>query len=167
MSELSRLEFDEIPDAQEIYNQAILYARGVGMIDWDFPFPESIIEEYWDRNELYCIRGEMEDVLAVVRLGTEPNPQIWQDGVKALYLGKMAAGDWARNLSVATRIIIPEAHAVAAQRGLDEVRLDCLADNERLRNFYQRTFIERGEVEIMSKRGAKLKLARFAGKVRA
>lgn len=122
---------------------------------------------------MYCVRGSAlginpvfpEDPVAAVRLGTEPNPQIWQDGVKALYLGKMAAGDWARKLSVATRIIIPGAHAVAAQRGLDEVRLDCLADNERLRKFYQRNFIERGEVEITNKSGSKLRLTRFASKV--
>lgn len=166
MSELSRLEFDEIPDAQEIYNQAILYARSVGMIDWEFPFPESIIEEYWDRNELYCIRGEMEDVLAVVRLGYEPNPQIWKDDVDALYLGKMAVGHKLRGQSIASRLIIPASLEIATVKGLDEVRLDCLADNQRLRGFYQQYFSEKGEVEIVSTTNANIKLARFANAVK-
>lgn len=162
MSELSRLEFDEIHDAQEIYNQAILHARNVGMIDWDFPFSATIIEEFWDKNELYGIHGEKEDVLAVVRLGCEPNPQIWNDGVGALYIGKMAVGHALRGQNIASKIIIPESIEMAATKGLDEVRLDCLTDNRKLRGFYEKFFEDMGEVDITGKNGKEIKVTRFA-----
>lgn len=162
---LSRVEFDEIHEAQEIYNQAVIYARTVGKIDWEIPFPEQTLEDYWEQNELYCVRGGFEQLVAVVRLSTEANPQIWQDNVKSLYVGKIAVGHEARQVGVATKIIIPAAHEIAVQRELDEVRLDCLADNGRLRRFYQRDFTERGEAEIMSKYGDQLRVARFASEV--
>lgn len=170
---LSKAQYNELPDLQEIYNQATVYARTVGHIDWPFPMPKYILENFYMKKEMYCIRGLVigidpdyaEEPVAAIRLSTEPNPQIWQDDIRALYIGKMAVGRDARNLDVATKVIFPAVHEMAEQRDLSEVRLDCLADNERLRRFYERTFTERGEVEIVSSSGAKILLARFSSEV--
>lgn len=119
---------------------------------------------------MYCVRSSVVGInpaypnkpVAVVRLSTEPNPQIWQGKTKALYIGKMAVGQEVRGLNIATKVLIPAAHEMAARRGLDEVRLDCLADNKQLRRFYRRAFTERGEIEILNIGGHKLRVARFA-----
>ncbi len=167
---LSKAQYNELPDLQEIYNQATVYARTVGHIDWPFPMPKYILENFYMKKEMYCIRGLVigidpdyaEEPVAAIRLSTEPNPQIWQDDIRALYIGKMAVGRDARNLDVATKVIFPAVHEMAEQRDLSEVRLDCLADNERLKAFYRRHFAELGNVIIKNINGEELSLTRFS-----
>lgn len=162
---LSKIEFNEIHEAQEIYNQATLYARTVGHIDWEYPFPAQAIEDYWEQNELYCVRGELEQLVAVMRLSTEANPQIWQDNARALYVGKMAVGHEARGTATVTNIIAPAIYEIAVESGLSEIRFDCLAYNERLRRFYNRISTEQAEVDIVSRNGNSISVVRFSSEV--
>lgn len=53
---LDEVWYDELPDLQEIYDQATIYARTVGHIDWEFPMPEYILEDYWKK--VRCIALE-------------------------------------------------------------------------------------------------------------
>lgn len=161
------IEFDEILDASDIYNQAIVYADSVGMIDWPFPFPEELIEDYFDKHEMFCVQADdsEQDIIAVFRLSETPNRNIWPDEARALYIGKAAVGHKARSLDLGENTILPFAEKAARSRDLDELRIDCLGSNQRLRSFYQKGFVEQGDVTIEGRDGKPLHLARFSRKI--
>lgn len=161
-AELNKAEAGDVSGIRSLYDQAILYAGGVGKIDWEYPFPRQIVESYQEAGELYCVRDELAEPIAALRLTTAPNLQIWDDDVNALYVGKIAVGVAARNQNVATEIILPGVCQVAQDIGAQEIRGDCLADNPRLKNFYRRFCDERGDEIIDSVTGIRLRITKFS-----
>ena len=115
---------------------------------------------------MVCVQANdsEQDVVAAFRLTETQNERIWQDKTKALYIGKVAVGHKARGLHLFENTILPFAEQAAAARGVQEVRLDCLAENQRLRAFYQRSFTDTGDIHLTSAADS-IKLARFARKV--
>lgn len=164
--ELKRANPEEISAIGEIYNQATSHAHTVGTIDWPQPFPTEYLREYQKAGELFCLRGEQEHPVAAIRISTVPNIKIWPDNdTPALYVGKAAVGLVARSQNVAENIILPNLITMAQEQNLQELRLDCLAKNIRLKKFYEKAFINRGDVTIDSAFGGVIHLTRYSKEV--
>lgn len=164
---VERAEKQDTPVLREIYDQAIQHANSVGKIDWSSPFPENTITDYCNANELFVVRAKNigEGIVAAFRLTKEPNPRIWNDQIKALYIGKVAVGDEARGKNLFYGDILPNLRQMATQSSVEEIRLDCLAGNERLRNFYARHFEHRGNNKLMSQFGDEIEVSKFSMRV--
>lgn len=152
---------------REVYDQAIQHANSVGMIDWPSPFPENTIKNFCILNELFVVRADdaEQGIVAAFRLTEEPNPRIWDDSIKALYIGKVAVGDQARGMNLFYGDVLPYVYKIATQSSIEEIRLDCLADNQRLRNFYTRHFEYMGDNKLMSQFGDELEVSKFSARI--
>lgn len=124
----------ELPDVLQVYDQAAAFAHEVGYIDWPSPFPEALCREMIALGELYCSDREG-SVAGVMRVSRQPDPRIWGDGSGGgLYLAKIAVGNHGRDQRVFETAMLPFARSMA--RGSEPVRLDYLAGNDKLGNFY-------------------------------
>jgi protein-tyrosine phosphatase len=91
---------------------------------------------------------------------------IWPaDPVKALYLHSLAVIRPSAAQGVAGQLL-SSALEIATNAGVDELRLDCWAGNERLKRYYVGAgFDPRGEIEV-DDAGSRYRVALFAKSVR-
>lgn len=137
------------------------------MIDWEFPFPAALIKQYYEEGEMYGVYSIINDnkiIVGALRLGYSPNPSIWPDGNRALYVNKLAVGNVARGGNIFLNTILPSIRDMAKSSGLGEIRLDCLAENKRLSRFYKRWLDYKGDIHIISLNDNKILLSRFSTK---
>ena len=118
-----------------LYNQAVLHANEVGHIDWPSPFPMKLVDELIGTNELYCFDGR-DGIDGALRVSEQPDRRIWADDKPALYVSKVATSDATRGQRYFETIMLPWVVSVAGPNRA--IRLDCLADNGRLKAYYVR-----------------------------
>lgn len=142
----------EIPAIEEIYRQSREHAFRVGHIDWPEQFPNGFFEDLILNSELHCFE-EGDSLVAAARLTDADNPEVWSDQSKPfLYIGKLATGDQVRGKNYIADIAIPAFAEEARSRGKIGLRLNCLADNPNLINYYKRLgFAVTGVASINSK----------------
>lgn len=128
---------NDIPELRTVYNDAMIYAESVGHIDWPSPFPVSALRELITNKELYCFEVSGQ-VIAAQRINYERDERIWEnDGQEHIYIGKVATASAVRTQNYFGSVMLPAAIKQSV-KDTDSVRLDCLADNVRLKNFYSR-----------------------------
>ena len=129
---------------------AWLQARGVGQ--WPARFEPSWVEGAISRGETWLVTAGG-TVSGTVTLDlADP---VW-DGLPgaALYVHRMAVRRRAAGLGA---VILGWAAAAARRRGLDALRLDCVASNGRLRAYYEAAgFAHRGDATVGGAPGQRL-----------
>ncbi len=123
----------DIPQLTQLYNEAFVHAKNVGDIDWQPPFDSNYIRDLMADDSLYRNVGDA--VSVAVKLTNQPDMRIWHDLPQpALYISRLATSDAVRGADYVERCVLPFVFNLARPEG--RIRGDCLADNERLRNFY-------------------------------
>jgi GNAT superfamily N-acetyltransferase len=126
---------DDLPTVHEILDGAAAWLIGQGIRQWPHPYPREPIERACAARGLW-VGSRAGRTVATMRTAHR-DPDIWgDDGRPALYVHALAARrePSARGSGLE---LLRWAAQVAAREGLEVVRLDCLAGNERLRRYYR------------------------------
>ncbi|MFO0920405.1 MAG: hypothetical protein U0451_01910 [Candidatus Saccharimonadales bacterium] len=129
----------EAPDIRQHYDEVTAYASRVGFIDWPNPFPLETINSLIAKNELF-IWGD-EAIKAVARVSLVASDVIWgqsEDNQRYVYIGKLAGASSIRGTGYIKSTVLTEVADFAANTDKIGIRLDCLATNKGLYNFYAR-----------------------------
>ena len=151
---------DDVARLTEVYSDALEHANNVGHIDWPNPCTADFVSELVSTGELYCFGKDL--VLAAAKVSSYPDFRIWKDaGKSGLYLAKIATSSQVRGTRYFERNMLREIADLAVD-GVP-IRLDCLADNPRLKTFYSGIgFSEVGDVTFYSEKQNKhLTVTRF------
>jgi predicted GNAT family N-acyltransferase len=153
-------EAKDTDDLVSLYQEAASHAHAVGMIDWPNSIPKAFVDDLVASDELYCFGQEQ--ILGAARLSQQGDTKIWEDeSLTALYLAKLATGNQTRGQNYFKNVMLP---AIIEHAGSNtRLRLDCLADNARLQDFYRNLgFVSLGNVEFFSdKQQRELVVTRF------
>lgn len=124
----------DTPALAGLYEQATRYANLVGHIDWRNPFPEALVTELIETNELFCFESSNE-ICGVAKVSTKPDTRVWGNTkTPALYLSKVATSDVVRGSRFFERQMLPA--LMESFPATSKIRLDCLSNNERLKALY-------------------------------
>lgn len=146
-----------------LYTDATAYANTVGHIDWKMPFPPELIDELIAQRELFCIDDDNGKIVASFQLKSVADQQKWlsADAERFVYIGKLATTSSMHGTGFGRRVVFPRIIDYARQKGRLGIRLECLADNSRLKNYYLGSgFADKGDITL-SRNGATLALSRF------
>ena len=101
-----------------------------------------------DRGEVYVVEGEDDEPVATLAL-LQDDPQYWGDRPQdALYLHKFAVRRDRAGRGIGAAVV-EWANAEAAEAGREFLRLDCLCDNPRIRDYYEDLgFEHRGDLVL-------------------
>ena len=141
-----------LDDVLAILDEAALWLRARGVVQWPSRFEPSWVEGAIGRGETWLVRIGA-TTCATVTLDAADSA--W-DGLpgRALYVHRMAVRRQWAGIGAA---ILGWAAGVARERGLTALRLDCVASNDRLRAYYQDAgFIHRGDVTVAGAPGQRL-----------
>jgi GNAT superfamily N-acetyltransferase len=145
---------DQVGDVLRVLDEAAGWLLVRGIEQWPARFESSWVRGSVMRGETWLV--EVDGVLsATVTMD-------WSDAVwakvpgNAAYLHRLAVR---RRSSGLGRVILAWAAGVAREHGLDALRLDCVASNERLRAYYEAAgFVFRGDAEVSGAPGQRLQL---------
>ena len=143
---------EDLEDLKVLFTESTEYANQVGHIDRPQTFGNEYFTPLIEASELYCFdKGDR--VAGIARLTEiDPPPTIWEDTEnKYLYVGKLATSNLVRNTQFLPTVMLPDIADEAKQREKIGLRLSCLADNQKLIDFYSRLgFNNVGMAEILS-----------------
>ncbi len=137
---------EELPLVMEILGEAAAWLEDKGIYQW--PSPPN--EHWWrrtagyiDQDEVYLV-GIVKNIFATVRLSWQDG--YWPDDGTAVYVHSMAVRSAWHGQRVGSYLLgLAAMKAYAGQKQF--LRLDCLASNGRLRQYYEEQgFSYRGEV---------------------
>jgi hypothetical protein len=120
----------------DLYSQASRHANSVGHIDWPNPINEDFASGLIATNALFGWDNN-QGIDGALLATTSPNAAIWNDldgQPSALYLAKIATSNTVRGQGFFEAQMLPDVRANFSM--LTPIRLDCLADNEKLKLFY-------------------------------
>jgi len=148
-------EIKDLDDLVSLYQEATTHAHTVGKIDWPNPTTESFVAELVSSGELYCFE-QAGKIVAAAKLSPHGDVRIWGgQPAPATYLAKVATGNQVRGQAYFRTAMLPAIVGRFGSSGL--LRLDCLADNERLQNFYiELGFVRLGDVKFFSEKQQKV-----------
>lgn len=149
---------------QDLFAESTQYASQVGHIDRPNRFEEDYFAPYIENKEMYCFEAN-NSLAGAVRLFEKNSPTAaWPSvDVRYLYVGKLATGDIVRGSDFFLHAMLPSIRSEAIERGKMGLRLECLADNPKLMDFYSvRGFDKVGTARIFSKfYGKHIELIKF------
>ena len=138
-------------DAQTVaglLDEATVWVNDLGFSQWPLPFPRDQLAAAIDRGEVYVVESEDGDGVATVSMLPD-DPEYWGDQPPdAFYVHKLAVrrDQAGRGIGAA---IVEWANAEAAEAGREFLRLDCLADNPGIRDYYEDLgFEHRGDLVL-------------------
>ncbi len=158
---MRRVEIQDVSQLMEVYSDALEHANKVSHIDWPSPLTVDFVSELVATGELYCFGDDR--VLAAAKVSTSPDTRIWKDGTNSsgLYIAKIATSRSVRGTKYFERNMLPGiiTHADAEV----PTRLDCLADNPKLKTFYSSIgFRAVGDITFYSEKQSKnITVSRF------
>lgn len=121
---------------KQVYQDSFRHAHTVGTIDWPDPSNTPLVDELISTQELYAFEQEG-TIVGAARLSEHADPRIWADQTtSALYLAKLATSEKVRGTNYLQTHMLPEIEAHANES--KSLRLDCLAENARLKTLYLR-----------------------------
>lgn len=129
----------EAHNIRQHYDEVTAYANRVGFIDWPNPFPLETIDSLIARNELFVWGGEA--IKTAARVSLVASDVIWsqsEDNQRYVYIGKLAGASSIRGTGYIRNTVLAEVADFAANADKIGIRLDCLASNEGLYNYYTR-----------------------------
>ena len=142
----------QLDDVLAVLDEAAAWLHRREVVQWPSRFEPSWVQGAVDRGEVWLVRVG-ETISATVTL--DRADRVW-DGVpgSALYVHRMAVRRPAAGLGA---VILAWAAAVARERDLEALRLDCVASNARLRAYYEAAgFAHRGDATVAGAPGQRL-----------
>jgi GNAT superfamily N-acetyltransferase len=142
----------QLDDVLTILDEAARWLQARGVTQWPPRFEPSWVEGALGRGETWLVRVGATNCATVT---LDLADSIW-DGLqgRALYVHRMAVRRQSAGLGAA---ILAWAADVARDRGLDALRLDCVASNVRLRGYYEAAgFAHRGDATVAGAPGQRL-----------
>ena len=131
-----------------LLDEATVWVNDLGLSQWPLPFPRDQLAAAIDRGEVYVVESEDGDGVATVSMLPD-DPEYWGDQPPdAFYVHKLAVrrDQAGRGIGAA---IVEWANAEAAEAGREFLRLDCLADNPGIRDYYEDLgFEHRGDLVL-------------------
>jgi GNAT superfamily N-acetyltransferase len=119
-----------------LLDEATVWVNDLGFSQWPLPFPRDQLAAAIDRGEVYVVESEDGEGVATVSMLPD-DPEYWGDQPPdAFYVHKLAVrrDQAGRGIGAA---IVEWANAEAAEAGREFLRLDCLADNPGIRDYYE------------------------------
>jgi ribosomal protein S18 acetylase RimI-like enzyme len=137
---------DDVDEVLDVLAEAAAWLRERGIEQWPSRFPRAQIVESIGRGETYLVH-EGDSTVATFALQWE-DPLFWGDRPPdGGYVHRVAVVRAFAGRGLGARIVDWAAEQVAA-RGRRYLRLDCMAENGRLRRYYEELgFEHRGDVE--------------------
>ena len=146
--ELVNYQSNQIPELLNLYDASYLFAKEVGDLDWIYPFPRELIAEYITNSELYGLNDSSDEIDSSVRLYEK------SDSKSSLFIGKLAVSRRLKGGHFTQEWLLPAIKSKAHGLDKSELRLTCLAHNDRLLGFYAKLgFIELDEREASADSG--------------
>jgi GNAT superfamily N-acetyltransferase len=131
-----------------LLDEATVWVNDLGFSQWPLPFPRDQLAAAIDRGEVYVVESEDGEGVATVSMLPD-DPEYWGDQPPdAFYVHKLAVrrDQAGRGIGAA---IVEWANAEAAEAGRQFLRLDCLADNPGIRDYYEDLgFEHRGDLVL-------------------
>ncbi len=131
-----------------LLDEATVWVNDLGFSQWPLPFPRDQLAAAIDRGEVYVVESEEGEGVATVSMLPD-DPEYWGDQPPdAFYVHKLAVrrDQAGRGIGAA---IVEWANAEAAEAGREFLRLDCLADNPGIRDYYEDLgFEHRGDLVL-------------------
>lgn len=145
---VKRARHEDADTVAELLDEATLWVGELGFEQWPLPFPRDELAEAIDRGEVYVVEGEDDGPVATLVL-LHDDPQYWGDRPQdALYLHKFAVRRDRAGRGIGAAVV-EWANAEAAEAGREFLRLDCLCDNPRIRDYYEDLgFEHRGDLVL-------------------
>jgi GNAT superfamily N-acetyltransferase len=142
----------QVDDVLLVLNEAAAWLRDRGIAQWPPRFEAPQVVGAISRGETWLVTAGRATCGTVT---LDLSDRVW-DGVpgRAVYVHRMAVRRPAAGLGAA---ILAWAADLAREQGLDALRLDCVASNERLRGYYEAAgFTHRGDVTVRGAPGQRL-----------
>jgi GNAT superfamily N-acetyltransferase len=131
-----------------LLDEATVWVNDLGFSQWPLPFPRDELAAAIGRGEVYVVESEDGEGVATVSMLPD-DPEYWGDQPPdAFYVHKLAVrrDQAGRGIGAA---IVEWANAEAAEAGREFLRLDCLADNPGIRDYYEDLgFEHRGDLVL-------------------
>ena len=131
-----------------LLDEATVWVNDLGFSQWPLPFPRDQLAAAIGRGEVYVVESEDGEGVATVSMLSD-DPEYWGDQPPdAFYVHKLAVrrDQAGRGIGAA---IVEWANAEAAEAGREFLRLDCLADNPGIRDYYEDLgFEHRGDLVL-------------------
>jgi len=145
---VKRARHEDADTVAELLDEATVWVGELGFEQWPLPFPRDELAEAIDRGEVYVVEGEDDEPVATLAL-LQNDPKYWGDRPQdALYLHKFAVRRDRAGRGVGAAVV-EWANAEAAEAGREFLRLDCLCDNPRIRDYYEDLgFEHRGDLVL-------------------
>jgi GNAT superfamily N-acetyltransferase len=137
---------DDVPTAADILEEATRWLRSRDLpTGWPIPYPREILVEHVANSELYLVEREPEGAVATVTLQWQ-DVRFWGERPPdACYLHHFAVRRSVAGEGVGVRVL-GWVEGLARARGRSFLRLDCVANDPRLIEYYtSRGFARRGE----------------------
>jgi GNAT superfamily N-acetyltransferase len=139
----------DVPATKTLMDTASGWLIAKGIYQWDRGYmPVETLADRVERGELYvCIRdGEVIGSLTT----QEADPELWgEDEGECLYLHTLVVRPDLRKTGLG-HWLLQWVEILARQRGKTKVRLDCLAQSEALRRYYQAAGYEERGIKQMN-----------------
>jgi GNAT superfamily N-acetyltransferase len=145
---VKRARHEDADTVAELLDEATVWVGELGFEQWPLPFPRDELAEAIDRGEVYVVEGEDDEPVATLVL-LQDDPQYWGERPQdALYLHKFAVRRDRAGRGIGAAVV-EWANAEAAEAGREFLRLDCLCDNLRIRDYYEDLgFEHRGDLVL-------------------
>ena len=145
---VKRARHEDADIVAELLDEATVWVGELGFEQWPLPFPRDELAEAIDRGEVYVVEGEDDEPVATLVL-LQDDPQYWGDRPQdAFYLHKFAVRRDRAGRGIGAAVV-EWANAEAAEAGREFLRLDCLCDNPRIRDYYEDLgFEHRGDLVL-------------------
>jgi GNAT superfamily N-acetyltransferase len=145
---VKRARHEDAATVAELLDEATVWVGELGFEQWPLPFPRDELAEAIDRGEVYVVEGEDDEPVATLVL-LQDDPQYWGDRPQdAFYLHKFAVRRDRAGRGIGAAVV-EWANAEAAEAGREFLRLDCLCDNPRIRDYYEDLgFEHRGDLVL-------------------
>jgi GNAT superfamily N-acetyltransferase len=131
-----------------LLDEATVWVNDLGFSQWPLPFPRDELAAAIGRGEVYVVESEDGEGVATVSMLPD-DPEYWGDQPPdAFYVHKLAVrrDQAGRGIGAA---VVEWANAEAAEAGREFLRLDCLADNPGIRDYYEDLgFEHRGDLVL-------------------
>ena len=145
---IKRARHEDADAVAELLDEATVWVGELGFEQWPLPFPRDELAEAIDRGEVYVVEGEDDEPVATLVL-LQDDPQYWGDRPQdAFYLHKFAVRRDRAGRGIGAAVV-EWANAEAAEAGREFLRLDCLCENPRIRDYYEDLgFEHRGDLVL-------------------
>lgn len=126
---------DDLPAVHEILDEAGTWLSQQGIYQWPTPYPRESINRAFADRQLW-VGNRADRIVATMRTAFH-DPDVWgNDPLPALYVHGLAVRREPESRGSGLELLHWAVHA-AANEGLVAVRLDCWAENRRLRRYYE------------------------------